>query len=73
MTETDGDCGGGLEGNSPGLSKSMSILRSRSQNDIKEISKDVAPEKLPKEKDGREGLDPTRYGDWERNGRCIDF
>ena len=20
-----------------------------------------------------EGLDPTRYGDWERNGRCIDF
>lgn len=17
--------------------------------------------------------DPTRYGDWERNGRCIDF
>lgn len=22
---------------------------------------------------GREGLDPTRYGDWEKNGRCIDF
>ena len=22
---------------------------------------------------GREGPDPTRYGDWERNGRCIDF
>ena len=22
---------------------------------------------------GREGLDPTRYGDWEINGRCIDF
>ncbi|MEO5962988.1 MAG: succinate dehydrogenase assembly factor 4 [Thermomonas sp.] len=21
----------------------------------------------------REGLDPTRYGDWEKNGRCIDF
>jgi hypothetical protein len=19
------------------------------------------------------GLDPTRYGDWELNGRCIDF
>jgi len=19
------------------------------------------------------GLDPTRYGDWEKNGRCIDF
>jgi hypothetical protein len=19
------------------------------------------------------GLDPVRYGDWEMNGRCIDF
>jgi len=27
----------------------------------------------PKEIDGREGLEPTRYGDWEKNGRCIDF
>lgn len=22
---------------------------------------------------GRGGLDPVRYGDWEKNGRCIDF
>jgi len=22
---------------------------------------------------GHDGLDPTRYGDWEKNGRCIDF
>ncbi|HUO82115.1 MAG TPA: DUF1674 domain-containing protein [Gammaproteobacteria bacterium] len=22
---------------------------------------------------GREGPDPTRYGDWEKAGRCIDF
>ena len=22
---------------------------------------------------GREGPDPTRYGDWEKKGRCIDF
>jgi len=22
---------------------------------------------------GRGGPDPTRYGDWEKNGRCIDF
>ncbi|MEO6986819.1 MAG: DUF1674 domain-containing protein [Paralcaligenes sp.] len=20
-----------------------------------------------------DGLDPTRFGDWEKNGRCIDF
>ena len=29
--------------------------------------------KPAKEIGGREGLDPTRYGDWEKNGRCIDF
>ena len=27
----------------------------------------------PKEIGGRGGLDPTRYGDWEKSGRCIDF
>jgi hypothetical protein len=23
--------------------------------------------------DGAPGPEPTRYGDWERRGRCIDF
>jgi hypothetical protein len=27
----------------------------------------------PLEIGGRDGPDPTRYGDWEKNGRCIDF
>ncbi|MCH6588314.1 MAG: DUF1674 domain-containing protein [Proteobacteria bacterium] len=28
----------------------------------------------PTEVGGRKkGLDPTRYGDWERNGICVDF
>ena len=22
---------------------------------------------------GPSGLEPTRYGDWEKHGRCIDF
>ncbi|MBM3488446.1 MAG: DUF1674 domain-containing protein [Alphaproteobacteria bacterium] len=22
---------------------------------------------------GRKGPDPTRYGDWENDGRCVDF
>lgn len=22
---------------------------------------------------GPKGLEPTRYGDWERAGRCVDF
>ena len=30
-------------------------------------------EDRPREIGGRGGLDPTRYGDWEKAGRCIDF
>ncbi len=29
--------------------------------------------KRPKEIGGRKGPEPTRYGDWEKNGRCVDF
>jgi hypothetical protein len=35
------------------------------------------PAKTPpapaKEIGGPPGPEPTRYGDWENNGRCIDF
>lgn len=27
----------------------------------------------PTEYGGQKGLEPTRYGDWEKNGRCTDF
>jgi hypothetical protein len=27
----------------------------------------------PTEHGGPKGPEPTRYGDWERNGRCSDF
>lgn len=27
----------------------------------------------PREVGGRPGPEPTRYGDWEKDGRCIDF
>lgn len=31
------------------------------------------PDKPAPEHGGRDGLDPVRYGDWEKDGRCIDF
>jgi hypothetical protein len=31
------------------------------------------PPSAPREVGGPPGPEPTRYGDWERNGRCIDF
>ena len=33
---------------------------------------ETAP-KPPKELGGRDGLDPVRYGDWEKKGLAIDF
>ncbi|CAI5682055.1 succinate dehydrogenase assembly factor 4, mitochondrial [Oreochromis niloticus] len=48
-------------------------------DNLEETSKDVL-EKFPddvnpvtKEKGGPRGPEPTRYGDWERKGRCVDF
>jgi hypothetical protein len=32
-----------------------------------------APDPAPREIGGPKGPEPTRYGDWERAGRCIDF
>jgi len=34
------------------------------QTDKIEISQEIG---------GRKGPEPTRFGDWEKNGRCIDF
>ncbi|MDF1749491.1 MAG: DUF1674 domain-containing protein [Alphaproteobacteria bacterium] len=28
---------------------------------------------VEKEVGGPKGLEPTRYGDWEKAGRCFDF
>ena len=31
------------------------------------------PDGAPDDKTPERKVDPTRYGDWEKNGRCIDF
>lgn len=54
----------------------MNTDESKNKADPEEPSADDnAPEEKsrPKEIGGRGGLDPTRYGDWEKSGRCIDF
>ncbi|KAK5853492.1 hypothetical protein PBY51_014638 [Eleginops maclovinus] len=38
---------------------------------LQKFPDDVNPE--TKEKGGPRGPEPTRYGDWERKGRCVDF
>ena len=31
------------------------------------------PKTWPREYGGQSGPEPTRYGDWEKGGRCTDF
>ncbi len=33
----------------------------------------AAPRQPSGEKGGPKGPEPTRYGDWEKGGRCFDF
>jgi len=33
----------------------------------------VADKRKPREIGGPQGPEPTRFGDWERAGRCVDF
>jgi hypothetical protein len=39
----------------------------------KPAEKPAQPAVKPAEHGGPQGPEPTRYGDWERNGRCSDF
>lgn len=55
----------------------LNTTQSKNSGDSSEAANPVDIEhkgnKKKKEIGGRDGPDPTRYGDWEKNGRCIDF
>lgn len=42
-------------------------------SDSKQVSDDALKSRSAEYGGRRNGLDPVRYGDWEKNGRCIDF
>ena len=39
----------------------------------KDTPEDTPENNDPIERGGRKGPEPTRFGDWENNGRCTDF
>lgn len=53
-----------------GLSPEAAALKPRS---AEKPSAKVAETVVPPENGGPKGPEPTRYGDWERKGRCSDF
>ncbi len=54
--------------------KAETVDSAESPSDDSSVDDTVSEAKdRPREIGGRGGLDPTRYGYWEKNGRCIDF
>ena len=49
------------------------MAKEETQKEETATEEEVQQPEPPKEIGGRKGPDPTRYGDWEKNGRCIDF
>jgi hypothetical protein len=45
----------------------------RALAEAEERRKNAGAQDLPKELGGRKGLDPARYGDWEKKGIAVDF
>ena len=43
------------------------------ETSVEDATIDKELEARQKEYGGPRGNEPTRYGDWEKNGRCIDF
>jgi len=47
--------------------------RALSEAEARREAKKSAGKKIPKEYDGRQGPEPTRFGDWEKKGIASDF
>ena len=53
--------------------KSEQAKRALDEANKRRADKEPKYQKMPVEKKGRGGLEPTRYGDWEVKGITSDF
>ena len=53
--------------------KVLSPAAQRALQEAEERRAKAAESEVPTEIGGRGGKDPARFGDWEINGRAIDF
>jgi len=51
----------------------VSDSKSSLMNECKATPETLINHNNKEEIGGVSGLEPTRYGDWEKNGRCVDF
>ena len=62
----------GLEAE-PGADSRREAERKAEVAGVKWRAQAEAKGEIPREIGGPKGLEPTRYGDWEKAGRCYDF
>jgi hypothetical protein len=60
-----------IPGAAPG--KQLTEAARRALLEAEERRRNTMKAALPHEDGGPNGLEPTRYGDWERDGRAVDF
>ncbi len=53
--------------------KQLPPAAQRALAEAEERRKQAGVTEIPKEYGGRDGLEPVRYGDWEKKGLAIDF
>jgi hypothetical protein len=62
----------GKEQDSPSTKEQGASLNQAAPHKV-QAGADNGLQKRPREIGGRDGPEPTRFGDWEKSGRCIDF
>ena len=63
--ETPNERGGDPKKLSPAAKRALAETEARRRA--------AAEDALPPEQGGRKGPEPTRYGDWEKDGKISDF
>lgn len=61
----------GCEEVGKGLNRTLEPHPDAEKEPLERFPNDINPK--TGERNGPRGPEPTRYGDWERKGRCIDF
>ena len=60
-----------IPGAAPGRQLSPEAIRALEEAEARR--KAATRQELPTEIGGRDGEEPTRYGDWEKKGLAVDF
>jgi hypothetical protein len=57
----------------PDKDQKIEDAAARALAEAEERRKNADPSDAPRELGGRDGPEPTRFGDWERGGITVDF